>query len=92
LLFVDGHSDFYDSNLSGTGEIAEMDLGIVTGFGHDVLANLSDMKPYFRPEDVVVFRGMTVTIYNPKLDDTGDAGKVLTRLLASGLDRPRFEI
>jgi arginase len=38
------------------------------------------------------FRGMTVTIYNPQLDDTGDAGKVLTRLLTSGLNRPWFEI
>jgi arginase len=33
LAFVDGHLDFYDGNTSDTGEAADMDLAILTGWG-----------------------------------------------------------
>lgn len=55
LLFLDGHSDFYDSRLSETGEVAELDLGIVTGHGHPQLDDIDGLKPYFKPEDTVLF-------------------------------------
>jgi len=29
-----------------------MDLGIVTGYGHDKLTNIKELKPYFKEEDV----------------------------------------
>jgi arginase family enzyme len=33
LWFVDGHADFYDGETSPTGEAADMDLAILTGYG-----------------------------------------------------------
>ena len=33
LFFIDGHSDFYQPQASTTGEVADMDLAIVTGRG-----------------------------------------------------------
>jgi len=33
LWFVDGHADFYDGATSPTGEVADMDLAILTGHG-----------------------------------------------------------
>lgn len=55
LFFIDGHSDFYQPNASTTGEVADMDLAIVTGRGPDILTNIDGLKPLVRDEDVVVF-------------------------------------
>ncbi len=55
LFFVDGHSDFYQPQESPTGEVADMDLAIVTGRGPDILSNIEDFKPLVTDENVVVF-------------------------------------
>jgi arginase len=55
LFFVDGHADFYQPEASPTGEGADMELGLVSGRGPDILANLEDRKPYVRDHDIVVF-------------------------------------
>ncbi len=55
LFFIDGHSDFYQPQASTTGEVADMDLAIVTGRGPDILSNISGLKPLVRDEDVVLF-------------------------------------
>ena len=57
LLFVDGHADYYGSHESPTGEVADMDLAIVTGAGKNdgVLADIDGLKPLVRPEDTVLF-------------------------------------
>jgi arginase len=55
LLFLDGHADFYQPEASPTGEGADMDLGLVSGRGPDVVVNLEGRKPYVRDEDIVVF-------------------------------------
>lgn len=55
LFFIDGHSDFYQPQASTTGEVADMDLAIVTGRGPDILADIDGLKPFVRDEDVVVF-------------------------------------
>jgi arginase len=55
LLFLDGHADFYQPEASPTGEAADMDLGLVSGRGPDVVVNLEGRKPYVRDEDIVVF-------------------------------------
>lgn len=52
LFFLDGHTDFSWPEFSGTGGVAGMDLGIVTGYGHNKLTNINGLKPYFEEENV----------------------------------------
>jgi arginase len=55
LFFIDGHADFYQPQASPSGEVADMELAIVSGRGPDVLTNIDNLKPLVRDEDVVVF-------------------------------------
>ena len=55
LFFIDGHADFYLPEESPTGEVADMDLAIVTGRGPDILSNLDHLKPLVMEQDIVVF-------------------------------------
>ena len=55
LFFIDGHADFYQPETSVTGEVADMDLAIVSGRGPDILTNIDGLKPYVRDEDIVLF-------------------------------------
>src|ERR687891_2093308 len=55
LFFVDGHADFYQPEASVSGEVADMDLAIVSGRGPDILTNIDGLKPLVRDEDMVVF-------------------------------------
>jgi len=55
LFFIDGHADFYQPEASPTGEVADMDLAIVSGRGPDVLASIDDLKPLVQDEDIVLF-------------------------------------
>lgn len=54
LLFVDGHTDFYQPAAEPTGEAASMDLALATGRGPRVLADIEGRGPLVRDEDVVV--------------------------------------
>ncbi|MFF7891549.1 arginase family protein [Streptomyces sp. NPDC007907] len=53
LLFLDGHSDFYQPSAEPAGEVASMELALVTGRGPRVLADLEGRGPLVRDEDVV---------------------------------------
>jgi arginase len=53
LLFIDAHADFYEPEKSTTGEVADMDLAIITGRGPEMLTNISDMSPYVSDEHVI---------------------------------------
>lgn len=53
LIFLDAHADFYTPETSATGEIADMDLAIVTGRGPCILANIYNLLPYVRDENVI---------------------------------------
>lgn len=53
LVFLDAHADFYAPEQSPTGEIADMDLAIVTGRGPDKLTNINDLKPYVQDAHVI---------------------------------------
>jgi arginase len=53
LIFLDAHADFYQPEKSIAGEVADMDLAIVTGRGPEILTNLSNNKPYVKDEDVI---------------------------------------
>jgi arginase len=55
LFFMDGHADFYQPEISPTGEVADMDLGIVAGYGPDIVTNIENLKPLVKEEDVVLF-------------------------------------
>jgi len=55
LFFIDGHADFYLPEVEPNGEVASMDLALVTGRGPGVLADLDGLKPLVRDEDTVVF-------------------------------------
>ena len=55
LFFIDGHSDFYLPEESPTGEVADMDLAIVSGYGPEILSNLDHLKPLVKEQDIVVF-------------------------------------
>ncbi len=55
LFFLDGHADFYSAESEPNGEVASMDLAVVTGRGPAALADLDGRRPLVRDEDVVVF-------------------------------------
>ena len=55
LFFIDGHSDYYLPEESSTGEVADMDLAIVSGHGPDILCDLNHLKPLVMEQDIVVF-------------------------------------
>ncbi|MFE5889830.1 arginase family protein [Streptomyces sp. NPDC056462] len=53
LLFLDGHTDFYQPSAEPYGEAASMDLALVTGRGPRLLTDLEGRGPLLRDEDVV---------------------------------------
>ncbi|MFF6911407.1 arginase family protein [Streptomyces sp. NPDC012466] len=53
LIFLDGHSDFYQPSAEPAGEVASMELALATGRGPRVLADLEGRGPLVRDEDVV---------------------------------------
>lgn len=55
LFFIDGHADFYLPEVEPNGEVASMDLALVTGRGPGVLADIDGLSPLVRDEDTVVF-------------------------------------
>jgi arginase len=55
LFFIDGHADFYQPQASQTGEVADMDLAIISGRGPNVLTNINSLKPLVRDQDIIVF-------------------------------------
>ncbi len=55
LFFIDGHADFYQPEASPSGEVADMELAIVSGRGPNVLTNIDGLKPLVRDQDIVVF-------------------------------------
>lgn len=55
VFFIDGHADFYQPQASPTGEVADMDLAIVSGRGPNILANIDGLNPLVRDEDIVLF-------------------------------------
>ena len=55
LFFIDGHADFYQAEAEPKGEVASMELAIVSGRGPDVLTDIDGRKPLVRDEDIVAF-------------------------------------
>ncbi|CCK27443.1 Arginase/agmatinase/formiminoglutamase [Streptomyces davaonensis JCM 4913] len=55
LLFLDGHTDFYQPSAEPRGEAASMELALATGRGPATLTDLEGRAPLVRDEDVVAF-------------------------------------
>jgi arginase len=55
LFFVDGHADFYQPDAEPSGEVASMELAIVSGRGPRVLTDIDGLCPLMRDEDIVAF-------------------------------------
>ncbi|MBD0419210.1 arginase family protein [Streptomyces sp. TRM S81-3] len=55
LLFLDGHTDFYQPSAEPAGEAASMELALATGRGPGVLTRFEGLGPLVRDEDVVAF-------------------------------------
>lgn len=55
LIFIDGHGDFHSPESEPGGEVASMELAVVTGRGPASLADLDGQRPLWRDEEVVVF-------------------------------------
>jgi arginase len=55
LMFMDGHTDFWDLPKSLAGEFSESDLWVATGHGPDVVADLEGMRPLVDPRACVVY-------------------------------------
>jgi len=55
LYFFDGHADFYQPDISPSGETADMELGLAVGRGPEVITNLEGRRPLVQESDVVLF-------------------------------------
>jgi arginase len=54
LVFIDGHADFQHPSDEPYGEVASLDLALVTGRGLEMLADLDGLGPLVRDEDVAL--------------------------------------
>jgi arginase len=55
LLFLDGHTDFWDFGKTLADEFSESDLWVVTGHGPEILADLEGRKPLVEPRACVIY-------------------------------------
>jgi arginase len=54
LVFIDGHADFQHPSDEPNGEVASLDLALVTGRGPEMLADLDGLGPLVRDEDAAL--------------------------------------
>jgi arginase len=55
LFFIDGHADFYQPEAEPNGEVASMELAIVSGRGPSVLTDIDGLRPLVEDEDIIAF-------------------------------------
>src|SRR5690606_32895446 len=54
-LFMDGHADFYQPEAEPNGEVASMELALISGRGPAILADIDRLCPLVRDDDIVAF-------------------------------------
>jgi arginase len=54
LVFIDGHADFQHAIDEPNGEVASLDLALVTGRGPEMLTDLDGLRPLVLDEDVAL--------------------------------------
>jgi arginase len=52
LFYLDGHTDFMEPNLSGTGGVGGMAAAMAAGLGPEKLTGIGGQRPYFQPAQV----------------------------------------
>ncbi|QMU27332.1 arginase family protein [Adhaeribacter radiodurans] len=52
LFYLDGHTDFMEPHLSGTGGVGGMAAAMVAGYGPKKLTDINGLGPYFKEEYV----------------------------------------
>ncbi len=95
LVYIDGHADFQHPSDEPNGEVASLDLALVTGRGPDLLTNLDGLRPLVRDEDVVLvgYRvfGDNDHVLDEHIRDTAitviDYPEIRARGVASTLDK-----
>ena len=55
LFFLDGHADFHRPGAEPNGEVASMELALLSGRGPPILANIDGLGPLILDEDIVAF-------------------------------------
>jgi arginase len=55
LFFIDGHADFYQPEAEPNGEVASMELAIVSGSGPSILTDIDGLKPLVQDKDIIAF-------------------------------------
>jgi arginase len=55
LFFLDGHADFYQPEAELQGEVASMELALVSGRGPELLTNIEGFRPFVRDQEIVAF-------------------------------------
>lgn len=55
LFFLDGHADFYQPKAELHGEVASMELALLSGRGPELLTNMEGFRPLVRDKDIVAF-------------------------------------
>lgn len=55
LFFIDGHADFYQPEAEPNGEVASMELALVSGRGPAVLTDFAGLKPLVQDKAIVAF-------------------------------------
>lgn len=53
LIFLDAHADFYLPEQSPTGEVADMELALLTGRGPKQLSDIDHLSPYVAEENII---------------------------------------
>ena len=54
IIWIDGHSDYYEIEKSPKKEVADMALGIITGSEPEALSNIEDRRPYIQQPNAVL--------------------------------------
>jgi arginase len=90
LCHIDGHADFYQPEAEPQGEVASMDLAIVTGRGPEVITDIAGLRPLVRDEDVVQFGARDAEEaeenHSQDIRDTGIHVFDLAQIRASGVE------
>lgn len=90
LLYVDGHTDFYLPEQSGTGGAAGMDLALVTGWGPPALTDIEGRWPYVTTRRVAALANRdsegAPPAPIPDIAESGMAYRPLERLRAEGIE------
>jgi arginase len=106
LVYIDGHADFQHPSDEPTGEVASLDLALVTGRGPGILTDLDGLRPLVRDEDVALVgyrvfgdndhvlaehvRDTAITVVDGPEVRAGGAASALGKALA-GVTRPGVE-